>query len=266
MVNWNTAASDSDRLDFYANLKSTDTYLAFDVDGTLTPSRGELSDELKSLFVNNIAMDRVALITGSDREKTIEQVGLEFWESCGFALQCCGNEVYKNGVLQSTSDWTPSDELEEALKDVLNKSSYPVANRAGRHVEYRPGMINFSIVGRNAFGDERSHYANYDSVTGERNFVAMRLRKQFPDLDFVCGGDTGIDIFPIGKDKAQAIDIIGESLIFFGDRMDRSGNDFSLMQALKRVPASTRAKVYHVSGPDEVYSILLRYLSKGIRV
>ena len=84
MVNWNTAASDSDRLDFYANLKSTDTYLAFDVDGTLTPSRGELSDELKSLFVNNIAMDRVALITGSDREKTIEQVGLEFWESCGF--------------------------------------------------------------------------------------------------------------------------------------------------------------------------------------
>ena len=56
------------------------------------------------------------------------------------------------------------------------------------------------------------------------------MQKQFPDIEAVVGGETGIDIFPVGKDKAQIVEDFGkkDKLYFFGDRMDKDGNDYSL--------------------------------------
>lgn len=258
--------SEDQVLDLYLHLSKRDAYFAFDVDGTLTPSRESISPELKQFFFDYISMDRVALVTGSDPEKTIEQVGRDFWEACGYSLQCCGNEVYRFGKLVSKSEWTPDSSLMNRLVEVLTDSEYPDELRRGKHFEGRVGMLNFSVVGRNAVGEERTHYAEYDRRTGERNAIARDLRQDFDGIDFVCGGDTGIDIFPKGKDKSQAVQIIGPNLIFMGDRMDEDGNDYSLAVALKRAPAHSCAHSYHVSGPDEVQAILSCYLKKDLLV
>lgn len=253
-------------IDLYQDLVRKGAYLAFDVNGTITKSRQEISAGLKEFFFSHIPMDRVALITGSDVEKTQEQVGMDFWEQCGYSLQCCGNEVYRFGKLESSSEWQADSSVMNALVEVLASSRYPWSNRKGKHIESRTGMINFSVVGRNAVGEEREHYADYDRAIHERRVVAKHLKSQFAGLEFVCGGDTGIDIFPVGKDKSQAIDIIGTELIFLGDRMDPEGNDYSLATALSRVIAPSCAKSFHVSGPEEVRAILSCYLRKDLRI
>jgi len=47
----------------------------FDVDGTLTPSRKEMNKEFQDWFSMFMLVNNVYLATGSDAEKTIEQVG-----------------------------------------------------------------------------------------------------------------------------------------------------------------------------------------------
>ena len=51
----------------------------FDVDGTLTPSRQTINDDFAVFFSDFCAERDCYLVTGSDREKTIEQVGEEIY-------------------------------------------------------------------------------------------------------------------------------------------------------------------------------------------
>ena len=46
----------------------------FDVDGTLTPSRKKIEHEFWAPFLIFCRHNHVSLVTGSDREKTIEQL------------------------------------------------------------------------------------------------------------------------------------------------------------------------------------------------
>ena len=54
----------------------------FDVDGTLTPSRQIIDEEFLSFFFRFTFNNEVYLVTGSDREKTIEQITLELYHNC----------------------------------------------------------------------------------------------------------------------------------------------------------------------------------------
>ena len=52
----------------------------FDVDGTITPSRGQINLEFKTFFNTFCSTNDVYLITGSDKEKTIEQIGNKLFQ------------------------------------------------------------------------------------------------------------------------------------------------------------------------------------------
>mgnify|MGYP000686652846 CR=1 FL=1 len=54
-------------------------HFIFDVDGTLTPSRGEIDHDFAVFFSTFCAENNVYLVTGSDRDKTIEQIGEEIY-------------------------------------------------------------------------------------------------------------------------------------------------------------------------------------------
>ena len=71
----------------------------FDVDGTLTPSRLPIDEEFESFFLNWMKDKNVYLVTGSDKDKTIEQVGEKIWLNCTRVYQSCGNAVYEKGKL-----------------------------------------------------------------------------------------------------------------------------------------------------------------------
>ena len=223
--------------------------LLFDVDGTLTPSRGLMDPEFKRFF---LSLPNFSLITGSDMDKTIEQVGQDVFEKADYCFNCSGSDVYRNGVSLSRNNWTPSDNLLLVLNKFLEDSVYEHAY--GNHIEIRVGALNFSVVGRNAVGDQRTDYYDWDKEYGERQRLCVKIRTLFPDISAGVGGETGIDVYPKGYDKAQALKFFrGKSIHFFGDRCEPGGNDHSIASRLKN---RRNCKVSHVTDWKETWDIL----------
>tara|TARA_B100000674_G_scaffold333128_1_gene278208 strand:+ start:514 stop:1236 length:723 start_codon:yes stop_codon:yes gene_type:complete len=201
----------------------------FDVDGTLTPSRGKIDLEFGKWFLEFCNNNPVYLVTGSDKPKTVEQVGEQIYNAAIRVYNCSGNDTYRGitNIFQST--WTLPKEAREFLTQHLKESKFPL--RTGTHIEERTGMVNYSVVGRGATIGERKLYVEWDTDHNERNDIAKEFKKQFPGIDAVVGGDTGIDIYPIGNDKSQILrdfDIENDFIYFFGDKMDYGGNDWPL--------------------------------------
>lgn len=200
----------------------------FDVDGTLTPSRQKMDEEFSKYFEKFCKCYEVYLVTGSDKQKTIEQIGEKIFNLAHLSFNCAGNEVWKGSELVYKNDWIPSQELTLFLKNMLVESSFK--EKSGNHIELRNGMINFSIVGRNCSYEQRQLYKKWDSETFERKKLARTILDNFDDIEVHIGGETGLDIFQKGCGKSQAIKKIrtdeNDFLYYFGDQIFEGGNDY----------------------------------------
>ena len=206
----------------------------FDVDGTLTPSRKKIEHEFWAPFLIFCRHNHVSLVTGSDREKTIEQLGLDICYTAKRVYNCSGSDVYERDVNVYRDDWELPKEVERFLEDELAYSCFPIRN--GVHLERRPGGVNFSILGRGlTCFVEREEYVKWDKETGERKEIARRLKMKFPDLEVNIGGQTGLDLGAPGSNKSQILrDFRDEhELYFFGDMMEEGQNDYALAKAVQ---------------------------------
>jgi len=215
----------------------------FDVDGTLTPSRGIIDVNFKAFFNTFCLSNHVYLVTGSDKAKTVEQISEPTYNLCKRVYNCNGNDVWEGEVNVRQNKWILPETAHDWLSEELTASAFPL--RTGLHFEHRPGMVNFSVVGRNANTEQRKIYVKWDEDHNERDFIAHNFNLKFPDLEAKVGGETGIDIAPKGFDKSQIIKDFNleddERIFFFGDRMDEDGNDYPLAQA------NTTGRNFHVT-------------------
>lgn len=207
----------------------TNAVFVFDVDGTLTPARQTIDPEFESWFFDFCQNNPVFLVSGSDRPKTLEQVGQRVYDACLGVYQCNGNEHWYRNRRVKSNGWKPSYELKHYLQNKLHHSKYPF--KTDNHTEVRTGMINFSTVGRDANQQQRQAYYEWDKKHKEREHIADELNRKFRELYASIGGHISIDIYPKGADKSQIIkDFEGvyDHIHFFGDRTEHGGNDYSL--------------------------------------
>ena len=115
----------------------------FDVDGTLSHARQPMDKEFHDWFVNWMSTRDVYLVTGSDRPKTVEQIGEDIVDGCNMSFQCAGNDVWRKGSPVAQTNFTPPPEMNDWLNNELKNSKYP--NRWGNHIEKRVGLINFCV-------------------------------------------------------------------------------------------------------------------------
>ena len=225
----------------------------FDVDGTLTPSRSPIDPEFRIFMLKFAWENDVYFVTGSDRQKTLEQVGEDLYNNCKRVYNCSGSDVYEGDKNVYRDDWELPKEVESFLYDELDYSQFMIRN--GNHIERRPGGVNFTILGRAEdpfIGRDR--YVEWDRQTNERHDIAERIRNQFPDLTVAVGGQTGLDIGPKGADKSQILRDFSEDdeLYFFGDRTEKGGNDYTLSEAVK----VTGGKSYKVDTWKDTWKLL----------
>lgn len=206
----------------------------FDIDGTLTPSRQKIDSKFEIFFIEWIKNKMVYLVSGSDYPKSQEQVGDYILNHVTGCFSTAGNVFYIQGKEVYRNEWIATEKLRNFLTNIMNQSPYPV--RAGNHLEQRIGMINFSIVGRNCTHEQRKEYFKYDLKVKEREKICELIVKNFPELEASIGGEISIDIYPIGKNKAQIINHIAGPIHFFGDRTEEKGNDYVIAYALRNPP------------------------------
>ena len=208
----------------------------FDIDGTLTVSRSQIDPDFRVFMLSFVLEHDVYLVTGSDRKKTIEQVGADLYNLSQRVYNCSGSDVYEGDKNVYRSEWELPREVERFLEDELAYSCFPIRN--GNHIEHRPGGVNFSILGRdkNPFKG-RAEYIKWDKERLEREDIADRIRNAFPGLTVALGGQTGLDIGPAGSDKSQILRDFDkdDDIIFYGDRMEEGGNDYTLAEKVKNM-------------------------------
>jgi phosphomannomutase len=232
------------------------TLYAFDVDGTLSPSRLKMDLEFQSFFIKFCQYNSVYLVTGSDKDKTIEQVGEEVWNAAAGCLQSCGNHIFVKGEEVYRNNWEPNKDLIELLESFLKISKW--RTQTSNHIERRIGLVNFSVVGRDCTQEQRDEYGKWDDGYGERLEFAKIINKSFPELEASVGGQISIDIHPRGANKSQAKEWIlkrfdGNPVIkFYGDKTLPGGNDYDLAKVLE----GGFHKINQVKDWKETYELL----------
>lgn len=204
----------------------------FDVDGTLTPSRMMMNKAFEEWFITFCSSNDVYIVTGSDKNKTFGQIGGTVYNAAKRVYQCQGNQVWEGEELIRSNEIKISEDLQELLDKFLIESEFPY--RAGNHIEVRTGLVNFSIVGRNATVEQRQEYIKWDLNTKERFLIADMLSQSLPEYTTTVAGETGIDIVRTGSTKKQILKDFSDEdkIIFFGDSCYSGGNDHDIAHAV----------------------------------
>ena len=175
------------------------TKFLFDVDGTLTNPREPINPEFSKFFGKWVVDvqsngDEVFLVTGSDKPKTLTQVGSPLYRLMNGVYQNCGNQLFIRNSLVYQSKWAISAHLRLDLLILAERS--PWFNKAEQKIEERAGMANFSTIGRTATPQQRKAYALWDKATKEREKNAEWLSLRYPKMQFEVGGQISTDINP----------------------------------------------------------------------
>jgi phosphomannomutase len=222
----------------------------FDIDGTLTPPRQKIDPEFGKFFRKWIETHRTYLVGGSDYPKLEEQVDGGILEKVEMVFSSSGNVGHQKGQEIFRFEWNYPQDLLTYLDTVLSTNQYPI--HAGRHIELRPGMINFSFIGRQCTMQQRYDYFLYDQKAQERATLCGEIMYEFPGIQASIGGQISIDIYPKGKNKPQVLKYIHGPIIFFGDKIEPGGNDHDLAMALRKSPH----KIVGVRDWNHTYSVI----------
>ena len=229
----------------------------FDVDGTLTEPRQQMADSFANEFLLWSLQKQCFIATGSDFDKTKQQVPWDVLDCFKNIFCCMGNEIRNSiGQVLKKSEFVIPDLLNEDLKIILQNSKCPI--KTGTHIEFRTGMINFSTVGRNADFEQRKLYNLWDNQHNERQEIVDYINKKYPTLNASVGGTISIDIIEEGCDKGQIVHYLENSgatkIVFVGDKCYPGGNDYGIIRELEK--SDLAFEWYNVEGPKDTIRLL----------
>jgi phosphomannomutase len=211
----------------------------FDVDGTLTHPRQPIDEAFADIFLTWLhdKKKKAYLVTGSDLEKIEAQLFGAFLDQCAGVFTCSGNVFYVNNHLMYENKLELPSNFISDLELYLENSIW--RRKTGNHIELRQGMVNFSVVGRNASPKLREAYSRWDTQIREREDIIEYIMGLYPELEVSIGGQISVDIYPRGHNKGMVVEKLQElhgkdvSMIFVGDRNLPGGNDWPLAQKLE---------------------------------
>lgn len=228
------------------------------MDGTLTPARQPMQKDFSFRFLPWLKTNLAYIAAGSNYEKLTEQLPPDIVSSFSGIFSSMGNVYHQKGQEVYKNEIKLDKEMLKSLERFRKSTTYE-GKLYSNYMELRPGMLNFSILGRNCPFSEREKYHEWDNIHHEREKIAKYMNDNFKDYDFSLGGKISIDIVPRGFGKEQIAHVIrknhpNDKIIFIGDRVVEGGNDYTLAQALR---AMENTEVIAVENPEDV----LKYLN-----
>lgn len=216
--------------------------VAFDLDDTLAPSKGEIDDRIAHLLRELLRRVDVAIISGGNEQQFRSQVIARLSEmqpdeySRLHLLPTCGTRYLRHDGSAFTAVYAHdlSDDEKTAALTALREEAERLglweAEPWGDILEDRGSQITFSALGQRAPRDAKHVW----DPSGERR-AALRdaVAPRLPGLEVRSGGSTSIDITRAGIDKAYGMQKLVEhtglrldEMLFYGDRLDEGGNDY----------------------------------------
>ena len=124
----------------------------------------------------------------------------------------------------------------------------------GNLIDNRRGLVNYSLIGRGVDDKSiRDKFVKLDKELKLREIYTKMLQEDFPKLSIIAAGQTGIDItYKNWKKDFVKTHLKNKEIIFFGDQLDKEGNDY---------PMTKIAKCFSVIGPKD----LIKQLKERIK-
>ncbi|CDS12638.1 Putative Phosphomannomutase [Lichtheimia ramosa] len=215
-----------------------DTIVLFDVDGTLTPARGSVSQEMLDTLAELRKKVVIGFVGGSDLSKQVEQLGASVTQDFDYCFAENGLTAYRLGeqmASQSFIEWIGDEEYNKLVNFILRYiADMDLPKKRGTFIEFRNGMINVSPIGRNCSREERNEFEKFDLERGLRRKFVEDLKAAFSHLDltYSIGGQISFDVFPTGWDKTYCLRHLEKegfkTIHFFGDKTFKGGNDYEI--------------------------------------
>ncbi|ORD94716.1 PMM [Enterospora canceri] len=233
----------------------------FDVHGTLAVNKCQAPDGIRRMLGRiRESGHSLALVSGSSLREQVSQLGPDLIELFDYVFTENGAQFHKNGKLVRSRrllDEISEEEYSRLINRILvilGETDCPV--KRGTFVEMRESGVNVSVIGRSCSTAERVEFDAFDRKNGIRRRLVEQIRPLLDELGLDCaiGGQISVDIFPVGWDKTQCLNMIEEGLIYFiGDKTEEGGNDHGLFSDSRTVGFTT-------TGPEETIEIVDRII------
>ena len=224
--------------------------IAFDLDGTLAPSKSPLPDKIAELLRTLLESFQICVISGGKFEQFEKQLLNNLRAEPKLLknlhlMPTCGTRYYKFDLAKNdwkkvyAEDFTEAEKkkiitvLSETLKDLgyLDTKTY------GEIIEDRGSQITLSTLGQDIvdeLGDEGVRLKEaWDPDNKKKNLIREKAAPRLEEFEVRVGGLTSIDVTKPGIDKAygmeklmSALNIGKDDILFMGDRLGEGGNDY----------------------------------------
>ena len=255
----------------------------FDMDGTITPARQTIEDKMTTALSDLLKVSEVGIVTGSGFEYVMQQCGSFFNSEQDFSkltlLPCNGTQkyVYRAGTWVQESTLNMREYLgEEFFRDLMLLLSERVyvthlintskgLPLSGHFISYRNSLINWCPIGRCATNDDRGRFKKLDAENKIREYnIQLFTQSKFSEkVAFAMGGNTSIDIYPIGWDKTYALNHYDNyDHWFVGDRCTLpTGNDKPLYDKIKETKPNQAFEVKTTSDTIAIIEDIINTLN-----
>ena len=226
--------------------------IAFDLDGTLAPSKSHFDNRMVTLFNRLLENFDVCVISGAKYELFQTQFLTQITSDPALLgrlhlLPTTGTRYYRfvdgNWQQQYAEDFTPGDKTKiiKALEDGWAEAGEPIRKTYGPTIEDRESQITLSPLGQEVvamLGDEGVRVKeSWDPDMQKRMKVRDVVAQRLPDFSVNVAGLTSIDVTIPGVDKAYGINKLmeqtgfaKEDILFMGDKIMPGGNDYPVQQ------------------------------------
>ncbi len=224
--------------------------IAFDLDGTLSPSKSPLPDRMGELLAQLLEKFQVCVMSGGKFEQFEKQLlnnlraEPELLDKLHI-MPTCGTRYYRYDHAKKTwkiiyaEDFSPAQKQKiiKALNQGIDALGYREKKTYGDTVEDRGSQITFSALGQDIvdhLGLEGVELKEqWDPDTSKKQKLRNYVAELIPEFEVRVGGGTSVDITRPGIDKGYGMQKLMDrfklkksDILFIGDRLIEGGNDY----------------------------------------
>lgn len=224
--------------------------IAFDLDGTLAPSKSHFDPRMVALFDQLLAKYHVCVISGGKYElfqrQFLTQITTEPESLSRLHLMpTSGTRYYQyqedEWKLQYAEDFTDEEKrrIITALEEGFKESGFDKDKKYGDIIEDRDSQITLSTLGQEVVAELGEEGVRVKEAWDPDNSKKLKIRDivqpKIPEFNVRAAGITSIDVTKPGVDKAYGINkllkrlnIKKEEVLFLGDSIMPGGNDYAV--------------------------------------
>lgn len=226
--------------------------IAFDLDGTLAPSKSHFHERMVNMFDRLLEKFQVCVISGGKYELFQRQFLTQITTDADslsrlHLMPTSGTRYYRfesgKWVQKYAEDFTTDQKkkITRALEEGLDESGYKSDKTYGDTIEDRDSQITLSILGQEIVAELGADGVRIKEEWDPDGAKKMKIRDivaaKIPEFNVRAAGATSIDVTRPGIDKAygmhKLIETTGlkkEDILFFGDKIIPGGNDYAVFE------------------------------------